>query len=148
MSLKGWDPHRDLMRIQERMNNLFQETMSYRRGEEEIESGQWGPAVDIVETGDRIVLRADLPGVEQSDIEVRVDDNTLVLRGDRKLPPDLRPENVHRSERPHGPFLRSFSLPLNVDQAAIRATHKNGVLELTLPKKHEAKEKSIRVEVK
>ena len=148
MSIGGWDPYRELMRIQERMNNLFQETMSHRRGDEEIEGGHWAPAVDIYEAGDRIVLRADLPGVEQGDIEVRVDDNKLVLRGERRPPSDLKPENVHRSERPQGPFMRSFSLPNNVDQAAIRAAHKNGVLEVTLPKKQEAKEKSIRVDVK
>jgi len=148
MSITRWDPFRDLMTIQERMNRLFQDTLSRQRGQEELESGQWGPAVDIYETGDRIVLRADLPGVEQGEIEIRVDDNTLVLKGERKPPADMKPENIHRAERPHGPFLRSFSLPQNVDQAAIRATHKNGVLELTLPKRQEAKAKAIRVEVK
>jgi HSP20 family protein len=148
MTTTRWDPFRDLMAIQDRMNRLFQETMARQRGEEELELGQWSPAVDIYETGDRIVLRADLPGLEQSEIEVRVDDNTLTLRGDRKAPAEVKAEDFHRAERPHGPFLRSFSLPQNVDQAGIRASHKNGVLEIVLPRKRESKATSIRVDVR
>ena len=148
MTTTRWDPFRDLMAIQDRMNRLFQETMARQRGEEELELGQWSPAVDIYETGEKIVLRADLPGLEQSEIEVRVDDNTLTLRGDRKAPADVKTEDFHRAERPHGPFLRSFSLPQNVDQGGIRASHKNGVLEIVLPRKREAKATSIRVDVR
>lgn len=148
MTTTRWDPFRDLLAIQERMNRLFQETMARQGGQEDIEAGQWSPAVDIVETGERIVLRADLPGLEQSEIEVRVDDNTLTLRGDRRAPADVRAEDYHRAERPHGPFMRSFSLPPNIDQAGIRALQRNGVLEITLPKKAEARATSIRVEVK
>ncbi|HXH27808.1 MAG TPA: Hsp20/alpha crystallin family protein [Candidatus Polarisedimenticolia bacterium] len=148
MTITRWDPFRDLMTIQERMNRLFQETLSRQHGQENIETGQWAPPVDIYESGDTISLRADLPGVEQSEIEIRVDDNTLTIRGERKMPADLRPDNVHRSERPYGPFFRSFSLPSNLDQAAIRASQKNGVLEISLPKKQEAKAKAIRIDVK
>jgi HSP20 family protein len=148
MTITRWDPFRDLVTIQDRMNRLFQDTMARQRGEENLESGQWAPAVDIFETGDRIVLRADLPGIEQSDIELRVDDNVLFLRGERRPTGDVKPENIHRAERPFGPFLRSFGLPGNVDQSGIRATQKNGVLEVTLPKQQESKAKSIRVEVK
>lgn len=148
MTITRWDPFRDLMTIQDRMNRLFQETLSRRRGQEEIDSGQWGPAVDIFETDDRIVLRADLPGVAQSDIEVRIDDNMLVLRGERRPPENVKADDYHRAERPHGAFVRSFSLPQNVDQASIRASHDNGVLELVLPKRPDSKAKSIRVEVK
>ncbi len=148
MTTTRWDPFRDLTTIQDRMNRLFQDTMARQRGQENIESGQWAPAVDIFETGDRIVLRADLPGIEQSDIELRVDDNVLFLRGERRPGGDVKPEDFHRAERPYGPFLRSFSLPGNVDQSGIRASQKNGVLEVVLPKKQESKAKSIRVEVK
>jgi HSP20 family protein len=148
MTTTRWDPFRDLMAIQDRMNRLFQETIARQRGEEELELGQWSPAVDIFETGERIVLRADLPGLEQSDIEVRIDDSTLTLRGDRKPPAEVRAEDFQRAERPHGPFLRSFSLPPNVDQGGIRATHKNGVLEIVLPRKREAKATSIKVDVR
>ncbi len=148
MTTTRWDPFRDLMAIQDRMNRLFQETMARQRGQEEIEVGQWSPAVDIVETADRIVVRADLPGLDQSEIEVRVDDNMLTLRGDRRTVPDAKPEDYHRAERPHGPFVRSFGLPPHVDQAAVRATQKNGVLEVTLPKKKETKVSSIKVDVR
>jgi len=148
MTTTRWDPFRDLMAIQDRMNRLFQETMARQRGQEDVESGQWSPAVDIHESAERIVLRADLPGMEQRDIEIRVDDSTLTLRGDRKPPADIRPEESHRAERPHGSFVRSFSLPQSVDQSAIRATQKNGVLEIILPKRQETKASSIRVEVK
>lgn len=148
MTTTRWDPFRDLLAIQDRMNRLFQETMARQRGQDEGEAGQWSPAVDIFESADRIVLRADLPGMEQGEIEVRVDENTLTLRGDRRSPGDARAEDFHRAERPHGPFVRSFSLPQNVDQAGIRAVQKNGVLEVLLPKRPEARAASIRVEVK
>lgn len=148
MTITRWDPFHDLMSIQDRVNRLFQETMARQRGQESIEGGQWAPAVDIFETGDRIVLRADLPGMEQTDIELRVDDNILTLRGERRAPGDVKPEELHRAERPYGPFVRSFSLPINVDQAGIRAVQKNGVLEVVLPKKQESKARAIKVEVK
>jgi HSP20 family protein len=134
--------------IQERMNRLFQETMARPRGQENLESGQWAPAVDIFETGDRIVLRADLPGIDQEAIEIRVDDNTLMIRGERPFPKDANADGFHRAERPYGAFMRSFNLPLNVDQSGILASHRNGVLEVLLPKKQESKAKAIRVEVK
>ena len=146
--MSPWDPFRDLMTIQDQMNRLFQDTMTRQHGPASLETGQWSPAVDIMEEVDRIVLRADLPGVEQNVIELRVDDNVLTLKGERPLPADAKPETVHRAERPHGSFVRSFSLPGNIDQTSIRATQKNGVLEVTLPKKQEAKTRAIRVDVK
>ncbi len=148
MSVSRWDPFGDLMMIQERMNRLFQETMSRQRGEENIETGQWAPAVDIFETEGAIVLRADLPGISQEAIEIRVNENTLVIRGERVMPGDAGSDNYHRSERPYGAFHRSFTLPINVDQSAIRASHKDGVLEVTLPRKAEDKVRSIRIDVK
>jgi HSP20 family protein len=146
--MSQWDPFRDLVTLQDRMNRLFQETLARPQGQESIEAGQWAPAVDIFEDADRIVLLADLPGIEQSAIELRVDDNVLVLRGERRQASEARPEGTHRAERPHGTFVRSFGLPRNVDQGGIKATHRNGVLEVVLPKKQEARAKSIRVDVK
>ncbi|MBI1949910.1 MAG: Hsp20/alpha crystallin family protein [Acidobacteria bacterium] len=113
----------------------------------EAQAGPWSPAMDIFEIDDRIVLRADLPGVAGEDIEVRVEEGVLVLRGQRCPAGDVRPEEMHRAERPHGSFVRSFSLPQSVDQARIRATHRNGVLEIVLPKIQESKAKSITIEV-
>ena len=148
MAETKWEPFRDLLTIQDRMNRLFQEGLGRRIGPEDRPAGQWSPPVDILESDDRIVLRADLPGVEQDDIELRVEDGILVLRGQRKPPADVRPEDMHRSERPHGSFVRSFSLPQNIDLSAIRASQKSGVLEVVMPKKQESKAKAIRIEVK
>ena len=89
MTITRWDPFRDMMMIQERMNRLFQETMARQRGQDDPESGGWAPAVDIFETGDQITLRADLPGIEQDAIEIRIDDNTLIIRGERLFPEDM-----------------------------------------------------------
>ena len=148
MTVVKWDPYRDVWSLQDRVNRLFQEGMSPRQGQEDLQAGQWTPPVDIFENAETIVLRADLPGVEQDDIELRVEESTLILRGQRKPPGDVRPEDTHRAERPYGTFVRSFSLPTNVDQAGIRATQKNGVLEVILPKRQESKAKAIRIEVK
>lgn len=143
-----WDPLRELWTLQDRVNRLFQEGMMHRPGQEDLQAGQWTPAVDIIETADKIVLRADLPGVDQEDIELRLEDGTIVLRGQRRPQPDLRTEDMHRAERPTGTFARSFSLPTNVDQVGIHASQKNGVLEVVLPKKQESKPRAIRIEVK
>src|SRR5262249_36828341 len=137
-----------LLTIQDRMNRLFQEGLVRRLGHEEASTGSWSPPVDILETGERIVLRADLPGVQQEDIELRVEDGVLILRGQRKPSADVRPEDLHPSERPVGSFVRSFGLPQNIDQTAIRAAQKNGVLEVILPKKQESVGKAVRIEVK
>jgi HSP20 family protein len=148
MPVSRWDPLKDLMTIQERVNRLFHEGMGQRAGQADLQASQWTPAVDIFETPEKIVFRADLPGVEQDDIELKVEDGTIVLRGQRRPAAEPRPEDMHRSERPAGAFVRSFSLPTNVDQSAIRASQRNGVLEVVLPKKQESKAKSIRIEVK
>ncbi len=148
MTISRWDPFKDMMMIQERMNRLFQETMARQRGQDNPEGGGWAPAVDIFETGAQITLRADLPGLEQDAIEIRIDDNTLIIRGERPFPEDLKREDLQRSERPFGAFNRTFSLPSSVDQGGIEARHKQGVLEVVLPKRKSSKSGTIRVEVK
>src|SRR5206468_387715 len=106
------DPLRDLMKLQERMNRLFEQTLS-RGGasEEDLQGGGWTPPVDIEETPDRIVLRADLPGIRLGQIELKIQDDSLILRGDRPFDPKSRREDFHRIERPFGSFHRSFTLP-------------------------------------
>ena len=149
MPVAKWDPLRDLWTLHGRVNGPLQEGMARRAGpEDDLQAGQWAPAVDFYENAEKIVLRADLPGVEPDDIELRLEDGTLILRGQRRPPGDVRPEEMHRAERHHGTFVRSFSLPSSVDQSAIRASQKNGVLEVVLPKKQESKAKAIRIEVK
>ena len=120
----------------------------HRAASEPLQAGQWTPEVDISENAERIVLRADLPGIEQDDVELRVEDGTLVLRGERKPPMDARSQDMLRAECPHGAFVRSFSLPSNVDQSVIRAALRNGVLEVVLPKMQESRAKAIRIDVK
>jgi len=148
MSVVKWEPNRDPWSLQDRVGRQVQDGMDRRQGQESLTAGQWTPPVDIFENAENAVLRADLPGVDQDEIELRVEDGTLLIRGRRKLPGDIRPEDMYRAERPHGTFVRSFGLPASIDQSGIRATQKNGVLEVTLPKKQESRAKAIRIEVK
>jgi HSP20 family protein len=137
------------MKLQERMNRLFEESLS--RGssaEEDVRGGGWAPAVDIEETHDRIVLRADLPGVTLEQVELKIDNDQLTLRGERAFPPSSRREDFHRIERSFGSFFRSFTLPHTINHAAIRAELKHGVLEVTLPKKSETQSKQIEVQIR
>ncbi|MGH7360006.1 MAG: Hsp20/alpha crystallin family protein [Candidatus Methylomirabilales bacterium] len=149
MAIVRWDPFRDLISIQDRMNRLFDQTLARTRGEEEgIAASTWMPAVDIYETADRVVMKAELPGLTREDIEINVRDNTLSLRGERKFEKEVKEENYLRIERAHGSFQRSFTLPATIQQDKIRAVFKDGVLELSLPKAEEARQKQIKIDVK
>lgn len=150
MAIVRWlDPFRDLTSIQERMNQIFEDALSRTRGREEgLRTGMWTPAVDIYEKTDSVVVKAELPGVEKDQISVEVKDGILTLRGERKFERDVKEESYHRIERAYGSFLRSFSLPVSVDQDKVSARFKDGVLEVELPKKEKAKPKQIKVDVK
>ncbi len=150
MALVRWEPFQDLLAIQERMNRLFDETLQRNRSrdEEDFSAGLWSPPVDIYETENEIVLKAELPEIDQKDIEIKVEDNTLTVRGERKFEQETKKENYHRIERAYGKFSRSFSLPNTIDQEKIKATYKDGILKLVMPKKEETKPKQITVEVK
>ena len=148
MALIRWDPFRELYTLQERMNRLFSEAA--RRSpvaEEEMVQGAWVPAVDIFETGDSIVIKAELPGLTKEDINLEVKENTLSIKGEKKFEKDVKEENYHRMERSYGAFRRAFSLPSTVQQDKVRAKFKDGILEVTLPKAEEAKPKQIKVDV-
>lgn len=147
MAVVKWDPFRDLLSIQDRMNKLFEQTLSRSRAEEGIAPSTWTPAVDIYETPEAIVLQADLPGLRREDIDIQIQDNTLALRGERRFAKDVREENYLRIERAYGAFQRSFTLPATIQQENIRAVFRDGILELTLPKAEEAKPKKIAIEV-
>jgi len=129
------------------MNQLLEQTRAWPR-EEEAVTAAWTPAIDIYETGEAIVLKAELPGVKRDDIDIQVHDNMLILKGERKFEKEVKEENYLRVERSYGAFHRSFTLPALVQQDKIKAVLKDGVLELTLPKAEEAKVKPIKVEVK
>jgi HSP20 family protein len=110
--------------------------------------GSWTPAVDIYETDEKVILKADLPGIDQKDIDLRIEDNTLILRGERKFDKEKSQEDFHRIERAYGAFHRTFRLPGSVDQGQVLATHKDGVLEVVLTKREDTRPRQIRVEVK
>jgi HSP20 family protein len=151
MAIVRWEPFRDLMSLQERMNRMFDE--SYRgRGQQSSEDdwalgGSWAPAVDIYEQDGNIVMKAELPGIDPKDVDIRLENNTLTLRGERKLDKDVKRDNYHRVERAYGAFSRSFTLPTMVDQGNIKAEFKDGVLRVVLPKREEAKPRQIQINV-
>ena len=140
------DPFREFANMQDRMNRLFGNV--YLRDEDTGFRGSWIPAVDIFETDQHdLVVRAELPGMSRDDIEVTVENNTLVLKGERKFDPEVKEEHYRRIERTYGTFQRSFTLPNTVDTSKVRADFKNGVLAVTLPFREEARPRSITVEV-
>jgi len=148
MAVVKWDPFRDLISIQDRMNRLFEQTLSRSRGDEGAAAATWTPAVDIYETLDTIVIKAELPGVVREDIEIQIDDNTLTLKGERRFSKDVQEESYLRIERTFGSFHRCFTLPATIQQEKIRAVCRDGVLELTLPKAEGSKPKRIAIEVR
>jgi HSP20 family protein len=148
MAIVRWEPFRDLITLQERMNRLLDERFGrMRTPEESLDGGIWSPAVDIYETEKDIVLKAELPEVKEKDIDIRLENNTLTLRGERRFEKETQEENYHRLERSYGTFSRSFTLPTTVDQEGINAEYKDGVLKITLPKKAEIKPKQIKVNI-
>lgn len=149
MAIVRWlDPFRDLPAIQERMNQIFEDALARSRGRDEgLRTGMWTPAVDIYETNDSVVVKAELPGVDKDQIAVEVKDGILSLRGERKFEKEVKEESYHRIERSYGGFQRSFSLPVSVDPNKVTARFKDGVLEVNLPKKEQAKPKQIQVDV-
>jgi HSP20 family protein len=150
MAIVRWEPFRDLVGLQDRMNRLFEESFrGLNRGTEEdwALGGAWAPPVDIYEKDGNIVLKAELPGIDPKDVDVRVENNVLTLRGQRKFDTELKRENFHRVERSYGTFTRSFTLPAVVDTEHIKAEYKDGVLMVTLPQHEEAKPKQISINV-
>jgi HSP20 family protein len=141
--LTRWDPFRELTRMQDEMGRLFDERHGFRQGE----SLGWTPATDIYEDEEGLTLRFDLAGVEPKDVDIRFENGVLTLKGERRLEKEEQKDNYHRVELSYGAFNRSFSLPTTVDAEKIKAESKNGVLSVHLPKKPEAKPKSIQVKV-
>lgn len=149
MAIVRWfDPFKDLSVMQERMNRLFEDTYSRFRGKDEIlKKGVWSPSMDIYETEEKIIVNAELPGVDKESITLEVKDGVLAIRGERKFEKDVKEENYHLMEREYGTFARSFSLPATIDQDKVSASYRDGILEIILPKKDEVKPKHIKIEV-
>jgi HSP20 family protein len=139
-----WDPYVNFSGLQEQLNRFF-ELAPQTRGENSLTS--WAPAVDIYETENELVLKADLPDINEKDLDVRVENNTLSIHGERKFEQKVKEGGYLRTERSHGSFSRSFSLPNTVNTEAIKAEYRNGVLTVELPKRAESKPKQVKVNV-
>ena len=145
MAITRWDPFRDLVTLQDRMNQLFQDAT---RGNEEMTlTGNFVPPVDIYEDEHNITLKLEVPGIEEKDIDVQVENNVLTVRGERKFEKEEKEENFHRIERRYGTFFRSFTLPNTIDTEHVEANYENGLLKIRLAKRAEAKPKQIKVNV-
>ena len=145
MAIVRWEPFRDIVTTQQDLNRLFNEIFPRRLSGEELSTYTWAPSVDIYEKDDELMLQADLPGVDPKDVEIRIEDGTLYLKGERKQQKEVKEEDYHRVERCYGAFARSFSLPGSIDEAKVKAEFKDGQLTLTMPKHEEAKPKTIKI---
>ncbi len=144
-TLTRWEPFRGVTSLQEQVNRLFND--AFERQGEESSLTAWAPAVDIYETEHELVVKADLPDVDPKDLDIRVENNVLTIRGERKFEKKVNEENYLRVERAYGSFARSFTLANSANSDAIKADYQNGVLTLTIPKREEAKPKQIKVNV-
>jgi HSP20 family protein len=150
MATPRWEPFRDLAALQDRVNRIFEDVITRPRrwtDQEDLAAGQWSPSVDIFETPESMVIRVEVPGIEQQALDVELKENSLVVAGDRKFE-EAEGRNYHRVERAYGVFRRVFSLPMPVQQDQIHAELKNGVLEITLLKEEKAKPRRVQVEVR
>ncbi len=146
MTITKVDPIREFAAMQDRMNRLFGN--AYLRDEDTALRGAWIPPVDIFETDNHdLVVRAELPGISREDIEVSVENSTLVLKGEKKFNAEVKEDQYRRIERTYGTFHRSFTLPNTVDTSKVSADFRNGVLTVKLPFREEAKPRTINVEV-
>lgn len=141
-----WDPFRELNTLQRQMNRLFEEQYSGGR-EESLTSGAFVPPVDIYEDEHSIQLKLEVPGIEEKDLDIKVENNTLIVSGERKLESEQKEENFRRIERRYGSFVRSFTLPNTVNPDEITADYNSGVLTIKLAKRAEAKPKQIKVNI-
>src|SRR6201997_3845432 len=148
--LTRWEPFRELSTMQDRinrMNRLFRESYSTEGPEEALTTTSFAPPVDIYEDEHNITLKLEVPGIDEKDIDVRIENTTLTVHGERKIEKDEKEENFRRVERQYGSFTRSFTLPSSVDPAQVTAHYDKGVLKISLAKKAEAKPKQIKVNV-
>ena len=144
MAITRWDPFREVAALQNRVNSLFRD---FSEGESSMTTTNFIPAVDIYEDEKKVVLKLEVPGIQEKDLDVSVENNTLTVKGERKFEKEEKEENFHRIERRYGSFFRAFTLPTSVETENIDAKYENGVLRLELKKKPEAQPKQIKVNV-
>jgi len=143
-----WSPISSLWDLQEEINRLFWGFGRKRFDEETSELAVWSPTVDIKEDKEGVTISAELAGLKKDDVKISVSEGVLTIKGERKFTDEKKKDNYHRIERCYGTFMRSFTLPSTVDDSKVKATMKDGLLEIYLPKKEEAKPKEIEIEVK
>ena len=146
MNITRWEPFRNLSTLQDQINRLFDDNVT-RSHAGHAELASWAPAVDIYETENELVLKADLPDIDEKDLDVRVENNLLTVHGERKFEEKVKKENFLRVERSYGPFTRSFALPNTINTEAIKAEYKNGTLKVEMPKRAESKPKQVKITV-
>ena len=142
-----WDPFQDFSQIHNQMLKVFDAPFLRGFGDFALLGDGEGPAVDIEETKDNLIVRADLQGLNKEEIAVSVREGSLTLKGGKKVEQEVKEENYVRQERAYGSFYRTIPLPSEVDVTKAKAVYKNGVLELTLPKKEEAKSKEVDIDL-
>jgi HSP20 family protein len=147
MTLVRWDPFRELEDMSERLNRVFLRPSLRNSGKENLTVADWMPTVDISETEGEYLIKAELPEVRKEDVKVTVENGVLTLQGERRQEKEEKGKKFHRVERSYGSFVRSFSLPELVDESAVKAEYKDGVLNLHLPKSEKVKPKAIDVKV-
>ncbi len=147
-SLVRWQPFQELTSLQRQMNHLFDSFFgrtSWTPFEENLSAWEFGPPADVYEDDKRLTFKVEVPGIDEKDVKVEVENNVLTVRGERKLEKDIKEENFRRKERHYGAFSRSFTLPTSVDPEKIEANYNHGVLTIDMPKRAEAKAKQIKV---
>jgi HSP20 family protein len=147
MAIVRWDPFREVVALQSRLNSLFQDYGRGQNEEQTLAAASFAPPVDIYEDDQKLVLKLEVPGVKQEDLDIQVEGRTLTVRGERRFSSEEKQENFHRVEHRYGTFARSFTLPSSVDAENVKATYDAGVLQLELAKKAEAKPRQIKIGV-
>ncbi|MFZ1131681.1 MAG: Hsp20/alpha crystallin family protein [Terriglobales bacterium] len=145
--LNRWDPFHEFVTLQDRMNRLFRDARGPEGQDESLSTSAFAPPVDVYEDEHNVTLKIEVPGIDEKDIDVRIENNTLTVHGERKFEKEEKEENYRRVERQYGSFTRTFTLPNTVDQESVQADYDKGVLKVKLAKKAEAKPKQIKVNV-
>ncbi len=146
-ALMRWDPFRELEDMSDRLNRMFARPAVRTNGKETLTVADWAPTVDISETDGEYLIKAELPEVKKDDVKVTLEDGILTIQGERRREKDEKTTKYHRVERSYGSFVRSFSLPDQVDENGVKAEYKDGMLNLRIPKSEKAKPRAIEVKV-
>lgn len=147
MAIVRWQPYGAVASLQDSINKLFQDAFSRANIDEDFALSAWKPVVDIFDKDEAIVIHAELPGVKKEDVAIEVKDNVLTLRGERTESKEIKEDKYYRKERTFGSFHRAFTLPAAVNPDSIRATFKDGVLEIEIPKPEEQKPKQVKISI-